>query len=599
MFDPRIYRTGFVAVVLAAIVLAFSLYDQQGSLSSTLAPDAFNGQSAYNEMNTLASANGYPSRRPGSAGDDALASYVAQTLGQIHVGQIPGYQVSTSLLKGQTADGPRTLETVTAVRAGLSTGSIVILAHRDSLSSPAAADLSGTATLLELARVLAGETQHRTLVLASTSGSAGAAGAMALARSLGGPIDGVIALGDLAGARIHDPIVVPWSNGLDVAPPLLRNTVSAALASQAGLRPGAISLAAQFAHLAFPLTLSEQGPFGARGQPAVLLSVSGERGPSANEQTSRDRLAGLGRTVLQTISALDSGAGVPAASPYLLYDGKVIPAWAIRLLVLALILPVLGATIDGLARARRRGHSITRWTVWVLAAAVPFVLALLLVLAARLSGLINAAPPAPVGAGAVPLQRAGTALLAILAVAIALSFFTLRPLIIRLARVPGAGEDLENSANQGAAVALLAVMCAVSLAIWVTNPFAAALIVPALHLWMWVVDPEVRLNPVLTAAMLLAGLAAPVLLILYYANTLALGPVDVVWNGLLLIAGGHVALLAALQWSVVLGCLASVIAIAIRELREPRPEQAPITVRGPITYAGPGSLGGTESALRR
>jgi hypothetical protein len=25
----------------------------------------------------------------------------------------------------------------------------------------------------------------------------------------------------------------------------------------------------------------------------------------------------------------------------------------------------------------------------------------------------------------------------------------------------------------------------------------------------------------------------------------------------------------------------------------------PITVRGPKTYAGPGSLGGTESALRR
>jgi hypothetical protein len=33
--------------------------------------------------------------------------------------------------------------------------------------------------------------------------------------------------------------------------------------------------------------------------------------------------------------------------------------------------------------------------------------------------------------------------------------------------------------------------------------------------------------------------------------------------------------------------------------RQPRPEQAPVTVRGPASYAGPGSLGGTESALRR
>jgi hypothetical protein len=36
-------------------------------------------------------------------------------------------------------------------------------------------------------------------------------------------------------------------------------------------------------------------------------------------------------------------------------------------------------------------------------------------------------------------------------------------------------------------------------------------------------------------------------------------------------------------------------------LRPPGQERAdaPITVRGPSSYAGPGSLGGTDSALRR
>ena len=48
-----------------------------------------------------------------------------------------------------------------------------------------------------------------------------------------------------------------------------------------------------------------------------------------------------------------------------------------------------------------------------------------------------------------------------------------------------------------------------------------------------------------------AGRAAPpVLVVLYYAHTLGLGPVGVLWNGLLLIAGGHVDVLAALEWSV-------------------------------------------------
>jgi hypothetical protein len=55
----------------------------------------------------------------------------------------------------------------------------------------------------------------------------------------------------------------------------------------------------------------------------------------------------------------------------------------------------------------------------------------------------------------------------------------------------------------------------------------------------------------------------------------------------------------ALEWSVVLGCTFSVIAIALQGAREPRPEDAPVTIRGPVTYAGPGSLGGTESAIRR
>ena len=29
---------------------------------------------------------------------------------------------------------------------------------------------------------------------------------------------------------------------------------------------------------------------------------------------------------------------------------------------------------------------------------------------------------------------------------------------------------------------------------WSKNPFAALLLIPALHLWLWVVDPAVRLR---------------------------------------------------------------------------------------------------------
>src|SRR5215471_1580589 len=136
MLDPRIYRSGLIAVALAVILLAFSLTDQQGAAGTNLAPEAFNGEHAYATMSSLALR--YPSRLPGSPADYDIASTVARDL------RHNGFSVSTSLSKGATAVGTRTLETVVGTRAGQSSGSIVIVSHRDALHSPAVADLSGT-----------------------------------------------------------------------------------------------------------------------------------------------------------------------------------------------------------------------------------------------------------------------------------------------------------------------------------------------------------------------------------------------------------------------------------------------------------------------
>ena len=72
------------------------------------------------------------------------------------------------------------LTTVVATRPGQSERRIVLLAHRD---GPGLANLSGTAALLELARVLKSRELRKTLVLVSTSGSTtGFAGARAWAQ---------------------------------------------------------------------------------------------------------------------------------------------------------------------------------------------------------------------------------------------------------------------------------------------------------------------------------------------------------------------------------------------------------------------------------
>ncbi|MBV8942800.1 MAG: hypothetical protein JO240_13820, partial [Solirubrobacterales bacterium] len=263
MVDPRIYRTGLLVVVLAVIVFAFALQGQGAPLGSAVAPVAFNGSNA--RRNTVDLARQYPHRPAGSAADLALARVIAGRLRGY------GYQVSYQRFRAPTPAGTRPLENVVAWRTGMSSSTIVVVANRDAVGSPAVAEQSGTGVLLELARVLSSETLNHTIALVSTSGSTGAAGAADLAATVRRPVDAVLVLGDMAGAGLRRPLVVPWSDGAELAPTELRNTATAALHAQAGLTAGNPGLGAQLAHLAFPLTMTEQGPFAAHGIPAVLL----------------------------------------------------------------------------------------------------------------------------------------------------------------------------------------------------------------------------------------------------------------------------------------------------------------------------------------
>jgi hypothetical protein len=194
------------------------------------------------------------------------------------------------------------------------------------------------------------------------------------------------------------------------------------------------------------------------------------------------------------------------------------------------------------------------------------------------------------------VPRDGTALAAIVSVlvVIALGWFALRPLVTRWWGAAG------DPATPGAAAAVLLVLCAVALVIWIVNPYTALLLIPALHLWLLAIAPEVRLHPFAALAMFCAGLLPPLLIAYAYARQFGLDPLELAWTGLLLVAGGTVGPLAGLLWAVLLGCTGAVLTIVLRASWHGGPEaQTPVTVRGPKTYAGPGSLGGTESALRR
>ena len=598
VLNGRLYRTAFMPFVLALAVAALSLGSRPRPLSSNLAPDAFDAPRAFAEMSALAAA--YPHRRPGSSGDDRLAAHITHALEGLGGSAGAGFTVRTRRFAGRTIDSERTLTTVIAERPGATAApAIVILAHRDAAGAPARAELSGTAALLELARVFSARATQRTIELVSTSGgSGGDAGAADFIGSASGPFDAAIVLGDLASARERAPVVAPYSDGWGSAPLQLQRTISAAIMREVGKEPAAPSLSGQLAHLAFPFAIGEQGPLDRAGVPAVMLQASGERGPAAGATVSERRLEALGRAALSSIGALDAAPDVSARMQTgLLVSRKVFPGWAARLLLGTLLLPPLLVGVDALARARRRGARLARWLVWTLACGAPFLLAALF---ARLLGATSAlgqsslAPPPPSA-----LSVGGGAVRGVAAVGLVLALAWLAwPALLRGLRLP------VRPGADAAGVAVLFVLLALCVWVWAVNPFAVLLLLPAAHLWLLVVSPESRpARRGAALAIVAAGLLPLALLIAFYARDLGLGPGAVAWTAVLLLAGGHVGVFAAVIWSLALGCAAALALVALQQPSPVRPprfgEEPEITMRGPITYAGPGSLGGTESALRR
>ncbi len=594
MIDPRIYRAALVPVLLAFVLLAFSLENRPQPMRTSLAPDAFQGDRAFERAYDSGEglSDRFADRRPGSDGDNRLAAEIARQM------KNAGFRVRTIEHDGETIDGRQALRTVIARRPGTIDEQIVVVAHRDAAGRRAEAELSGTAALLELTRIFgAARSVRHTLTLVSTSGgSGGAAGAAELAGELGGlPVGAVLVLGDLASRNVRAPLVTPWSNALGASPQRLRATVQEAVRVETGSGSGAPRALSQFARFAMPATFGEQGALLSRELPAVLLSINGDTPPAASAPISRDRLEAFGRAALRTVTALDAASEArpitaEASSRDLLTSRKIVPAWAISLFTGALLLTVLVTAVDAFAALLRRREPIAIWLRWTLAGALPFLLAALFALLLGAVGLLDA-PGAPVAPQALPASL--PALLAVVLV-FALGWAWLRPAALRLLRA-----EAPDTSQPGAGIAVVLVAVAVATVMWIANPYAAALLIPALHIWLFALAPELRMARGLRLSVVGLGLLPVAFVAFALARSLGLGGLDAAWQLVVLTAGGHISAVSVLAWSILAGCAVAALLVAANGRAPADDDEIPITVRGPKSYAGPGSLGGTESALRR
>jgi hypothetical protein len=560
VIEPRIYRAAFVPALLAVVLTMFSFQSRPGPLRQGLPADVlFDGNQAAELATRIATQE--PDRRAGSTGDRATAQLVADTFA---ARGFAGGGGARPVVQRFTSDDKR-LVNVVGRRAGSSRRQIVIVAARDAGSVPdAPVSAADTAALMQVARVYQGRPSKKTLVLASIDGShVGQAGARRLVEVLPEPdlVDAVVVVSAL-GSRHGGPPVQAWSNDSTRTGIALQRTVAESIRLELGSAPGGSGMFGQLARLSFPIGIGAQGVLLDSGYDAVRISGSGELPPSGSgppEAIDPDRLGGLGRAALRTLTALDEGPR-PEHGPksYVQAVSQVLPGWVLSLLAGALLLPVLVASVDAFARARRRHIDVLRWLRWLGAWVAPFLAALA---AAQFLALVDATPSppaAPVPPDDLPLDGPALAVLAGVAAAMVLAYFLARWLAAR------PDPELGQTPDLGAGVALGLTIAAGSVLLWLANPYAGLLTVPAAHLWMLLALTRPLPNRRVRAALIGVGVAPAAAVAIYYMFALSVDPLSGLWYVLMLVTGQSVGIVTSLIACVMLAALCATVESSLR-----------------------------------
>ena len=544
----RLYRGTWLLVGIPLLLAAFSVHTPNPLPTPQPAlPASFDGSEAKALASDLARL--YPDRVPGTAGAVGARQWVREQFAPY------GLKVEADAFRAKLPGiGERTLVNQIVVVPGHSPDEIVVMAHRDDDGQgPGANDnASGIAALVQLAQsygssagARAVSPQHTLVFVATDGGAFGLLGARRFAETHQGHVVAAINLTALAGRGPPRMVLA----GLEprLASPAVVETAAQRVLEQAGQRPAHAGGLEQLVDLAFPFTLYEQGPLLAHAMPALTLTSGGERPPATfvdrPELLDTASLTQLGRSAQQLLRWLDYGAELaPGTSSFVYFGPRVLPGWAIELVLLAMLLPFLVSAVDLFARCRRRHIPLapalrsyrSRAWFWLWAALVFELFAL--------AGVWPAAPAVPLPPTVSPATDWPIGGLVALLVLAGLGWLVVRQRLTPW-RPVSATEELA-----GTTAALLA-LAVVALLVVATNMFALVFLLPSLHSWLWL--PHVRRKPLGTRlAVLGAGFLGPLLLFGSFAARYGLG-LDTPWYLAELTATGFVrlpALAIAIGW---------------------------------------------------
>lgn len=599
------YRGTWLIVGLPLLVVAFSVQRPE-PLRRPALPPTFDGVSAIaiaQELSRL-----YPDRTPGTAGAAGSARWLSDKMR--FFGFCPPSQrcplptQRTDVFEAKIPGiGRKRLRNLSFTVPGRSQDTIVVMAHRDNAAGGAGANdnASGTAALIELARAygsLSGSGTRavvptHTLAFLSTDGGAyGGLGAARFAarRPEDGKVIAVVNLDSIAGRG--PPRLEIGSDQARSPSATLVETAAQRILDQTGSRPARTGALGQLTDLGFPFTFYEQGPFVARGIPAVTMTSAGDRPPApfgdTPERLNRKRLGDIGRAAQSLVGSLDEAGLVGGGGSYVYLGERLVRGWTIQLALVAMLLPFAVTAVDLFARCRRRRIPVlpglralrSRLGFWLWAGAMFLFLGLVGVWPGG-----ESRPPSPETGAATHWPTFGLLLLLVL---------TLPALLVtrvRLApRRPATAEE-----ELGGHTAAMLGLGLVALLVVATNVYALIFLLPCLHIWLWL--PHVDKKPGARIALLGAGLLGPFILVGSYMFRYDLG-LDAPWYLAELVALDYVPIVAfflALCW---LAGLAQLTAIATgRYAPYPSAEERPPL--GPIRASVRAILLRVQSRRRR
>jgi hypothetical protein len=549
--NGRLYRGTWLLVGLPLLLLAFSVA-RPPSLQLPGLPPAFDPDAAATLAGDLALR--YPNRSPGTPDARDAVSWFEQRL------QPYGFSVRRDAFTA-TVNGRRTaLVDLVAEKVGLSPREIVVMAHRDDSGVGTGLDdnASGTAALIELARSYAPTAVAQrsslpySLVFVSTDGAEeGALGAAHFAAEAQTRESAIAVINlDAVGGTGRPRLEFGGDSPRSPAPGLLE-TLRSALAQESGGEPARPSGFQQLLDLGFPFSPYEQAPFVSRAIPAATVTTGGARPPTAragrHQRLDLAHLGAIGLATQDTIDAMEEGVALAQGpTSYVFLGQRLVRGWAIEIVLVGMLLPFLAAAVDLFARCRRRRIRIgpalrsyrSRLAFWI------WVGALFLVFAAF--GAWGGSGRRPPSLDSVSWP---TGTLVVLGLLGAIGWLVARERL--LPRRPVRVEE-QIAGHTGALLAL----AVVGLLVAATNPFTLVFLLPCLHVWLWL--PQVQSRPLaVRAAVFLAGLAGPALLVWSFATQYGLG-LDTPWYLAKLFGSGYAPralLVVALAWLAAAGQL--------------------------------------------